>query len=175
MIDTNNQHDPDQEAFDGPSKTSIKKEMLALQSLGEAIVKLTKGEFEAIPIADETLADAIAVARKIKHREGLRRQMQYIGKLMRKIDISEIEKAYRQLQAGRRNKAQEFQRLEQWRDQLITEGPGAAEKVLAIYPKADRQHLRQLLSNAKREQAADKAPTYARKLFRHLQALAADT
>jgi len=123
MIDNDAPDDPNADEFEGPSKTTIKKEMLALQSLGEAIVKLTKGQFDAIPIADETLADAIAVARKIKNREGLRRQMQYIGKLMRKVDLSEIEQAYQQLQGGRRNKAQEFHRLEQWRDELVTQGP----------------------------------------------------
>jgi len=174
MIDTNSPDDPNEAGFDGPSKTSIKKEMLALQKLGEAIVKLTKGEFDTIPIADETLADAIAVARKIKHREGLRRQMQYIGKLMRKIDIGEIDRAYQHLQQGRRSKTLEFHRLEEWRDQLVGSGQNASEEVLARHPHADRQHLRQLIGQAKRERDANKPPACARKLFRYLQELAAN-
>lgn len=153
------------------SKTALKKEMLALQNLGAAIVKLSKGELETIPIADETLAEAIHVARKIKHREGLRRQMQYIGKLMRKIDLKEIEEAYQQLQEGRKKQTREFHQLEQWRDELIEKGHSAVEDIMSKYPEADRQHLRQLISQANKERELNKPPSCARKLFKYLREL----
>ena len=68
-----------------PSKSELKREMLGLQKLGEKIVKLSAGQFALIPL-EGVLQEAIETARKIKSREGLRRQMQYIGKLLRDMD-----------------------------------------------------------------------------------------
>lgn len=154
------------------SKSEMKRDMLAIQALGEAVVKLSQGQFDTIPIEDETLAEAIHTARRIKHREGLRRQMQYIGKLMRKTDISAIETAYNKLQEGRKEQARKFHQLEQWRDQLIEKGPNAIEEVMTKHPQADRQHLRQLVMQANKEAKLNKPPASARKLFRYLKELA---
>ncbi len=153
------------------SRTEQKREMLALQKLGEAIVKLSPGQLATIPLEDETLADAIRTARRIKHHEGLRRQMQYIGKLMRKIDTSAIETAFQSLQDGRKREAQQFHKLEQWRDSLIEVGPNSIEEVIAKYPQADRQHLRQLIMQAGKELKNNKPPAASRKLFRYLREL----
>ena len=153
------------------SKTAIKKQMLALQALGESLVKLTDGELATIPIADEKLAEAIHTARRIKHREGLRRQMQYIGKLMRKTNIDDIQQAYQQLLDGRKEQTRRFHELEQWRDELIEKGVNAAEEVIDKFPHADRQHLRQLISRANKEKQLNKPPASARKLFRYLKEL----
>ena len=92
MNDQNN-FDDDAEDIIYVSRSEMKRDMLELQALGEAIVKLSKGQLDTIPIEDETLAEAIHTARKIKHREGLRRQMQYIGKLMRKVDTQAMAAA----------------------------------------------------------------------------------
>ncbi len=153
------------------SKTAVKKEMLALQELGEALVKLSEGELATIPIDDDMLAEAIATARRIKHREGLRRQMQYIGKLMRKSDTEHIEKAYQKLINGRKEQARKFHELEQWRDALIEKGANAIQEVIERYPNADRQHLRQLIAQANKEKANNKPPASSRKLFRYLREL----
>jgi ribosome-associated protein len=153
------------------SKTEMKNDMLALQKMGTDIVNLSKGDFSTIPITDETLAHAIHTARRIKSREGLRRQMQYIGKLLRAIDTTEIEKAFQHLQDGRRKQNQHFQQLEQWRDQLIEQGPSAIEDIIEKYPHGDRQHLRQLITSANKEQTQNKPPASARKLFRYLKEL----
>lgn len=164
--------DPDPEEIIYVSKSELKRDMLELQKLGEAIVKLSNGQFATIPIEDPTLAEAIDTARRIKHREGLRRQMQYIGKLMRKTDTEAMASAYQQLQDGLVSKTRGFHQLEQWRDQLVENGPGAAEEVIAKYPQADRQHLRQLVMQANREKKKNKPPAAARKLFRYLRELA---
>jgi ribosome-associated protein len=156
------------------SKTQIKQEMKALQELGEAIVKLGKKHFETIPLDDEQLAEAIHTARRIKSREGLRRQLQYIGKLMRKLeeeDLSRIEQAYQKLQDGRKEDARAFQQLEELRDRLIEKGPNQLEEVFEKYPQADRQQLRQLIMQANKEHKANKPPAAARKLFRYLREL----
>lgn len=164
-----NKTDHDEESY--VSRTEIKREMLALQKLGEAIVKLSPGQLATIPLDDDTLAEAIHTARRIKHREGLRRQMQYVGKLMRKIDTDPIEQAFQKLQDGRKQEAQQFHQLEQWRDKLIETGPTATEEIIAKYPQADRQHLRQLIMQAKKELDSSKPPAAARKLFRYLKEL----
>lgn len=153
-----------------PSKSARKREMHALQDLGTALVELPDGELKTIPLDDE-LADAIAVARRIKDFTGKRRQLQFIGKLMRKLDTTAIEAAYNDLQNGQQQRNQHFHRLEQLRDQLLAEGVEAMAAVLEIYPHADRQHLRQLIIAAEKEQKAGQPPAAARKLFKYLREL----
>lgn len=154
-----------------PSKSERKREMTALQELGEAIVKLSDGEFATIPLDGELLT-AILLARRLKSSEGLRRQLQYIGKLMRQADNAAIAAAYEELQNGRQQRNQQFHALEQLRDEIIATGVPAMEKVLSNYPNADRQHLRQLITAAAKEHELQKPPAAARKLFRYLRELA---
>jgi ribosome-associated protein len=154
-----------------PSKSARKREMLALQELGEALVNLSDGELATIPLEPE-LAEAIQTARRIKSHEGLRRQMQYIGKVMRRIDTEPIATAYTDLQHGRQERNQQFHKLEQLRDVLIERGVDAMSEVLEQFPDADRQHLRQLIVAAAKEKAANQPPAAARKLFRYLRELA---
>ena len=154
-----------------PSKSERKREMQALQDIGTAIVKLSEGEFATIPLAGE-LRDAIVLARRLKSGEGLRRQMQYIGKLMRHADTTAIAAALQELENGRAQQTQRFHALEKLRDTLIAEGIGAMDKALQAYPHADRQHLRQLITAAAKEREQEKPPAAARKLFRYLRELA---
>jgi ribosome-associated protein len=158
-------------ADEKPSKSERKREMTALQELGESIVKLSDGEFSTIPLDGELLA-AINIARRLKSGEGLRRQLQYIGKLMRHVDVDAIRAAYDELQNGRQLRNQQFHALEQLRDEVIATGVPAMEKVLADYPNADRQHLRQLITAAAKERELQQPPAAARKLFRYLRELA---
>jgi ribosome-associated protein len=165
----NNQSEDFSDDDEKPSKSARKREMLALQELGEAIVKLSDGELALIPLEGE-LAAAVTLARRINNsNEGLRRQLQFIGKLMRQGDISAIEAAYRELQNGRQLLNQQFHQLEQLRDRLLAEGPSAMNEVLELYPQVDRQHLRQLINAAAKEREAAQPPAAARKLFRYLR------
>lgn len=152
------------------SKSQLKREMTALQELGETLVKLSDRDLQRVPV-DEDLKTEILKARLIRQREGRRRQLQYIGKLMRAIDCTPIEAALQQMAAGNRAEARQFHALEDLRDELIANTDGALESAMHTYPHADRQHLRQLVRNAQHEQAADKPPTSARKLFRYLREL----
>lgn len=153
------------------SKSQLKREMTALQELGETLVKLSNRDLQRVPV-DEDLKAEILKARSIQQREGRRRQLQFIGKLMRSIDCTPIEAALQQMAAGNRAEARQFHALEDMRDQLIANADNALENILQTYPNADRQHLRQLIRNAQHEQAADKPPASARKLFRYLRELA---
>lgn len=152
------------------SKSQLKREMTALQEMGETLVKLSDRDLQRVPL-DDDLKTEILKARSIQQREGRRRQLQYIGKLMRAIDCTPIEAALKKMAAGNRAEARQFHALEDLRDELIANNDNALENTLQIYPNADRQHLRQLIRNAQREQAANKPPASARKLFRYLREL----
>ncbi len=153
------------------SKSELKRQMTALQQLGEELVGLSERELEKSPIEDDDLIDAIQLARSIRSNSGRRRQLQFIGKLMRRIDATPIAQALENLHRQRRHSADAFHAIEALRDRLLAEGPAAIESVIEQYPAADRQHLRQLLRQHSREQSAGKSPASARKLFRYLREL----
>lgn len=154
-----------------PSKSALKREMTALQELGEALVALSDGDLATIPL-DEKLLDAIMTARRITSHEGRRRQMQYIGKLMRATDVEPIVAAHNELLNGRQQRNRAFHELEALRDRLIAEGTAAMGDVLARWPEVDRQHLRQLIVAAVAERDQNRPPAAGRKLFRYLRELA---
>lgn len=166
MIDTDNFV-----ADEKPSKSERKREMQALQDIGAKIVKLSVGDLAHIPL-EGPLQEAVLTARRITSHEGLRRQMQYIGKLMRTVDTAAIEAALHDLEHGRQEHNQRFHQLESLRDELLAAGTGGMDKVLEPYPHADRQHLRQLIAAAVKEKEQQKPPAAARKLFRYLRELA---
>ena len=160
----------DEDAPERQSKTARKKEMTALQDVGQKIVALKERELATIPL-DEDLLDAVMTARRLKSREGLRRQMQYIGRLMRQANADPILAALEQLETGRKDHARRFHELENWRDELLEQGFDGIESVMQRYPNADRQHLRQLLLQAGKEKARNAPPAASRKLFRYLREL----
>ena len=163
-------HEEDEEVL-GPSKSALKRQMTALQKVGEELVGLSDRELEKIPLDSEPLRQAILETRRIRSNSARRRHLQYIGKLMRKIDSLPIENALGELHQQRRGEAEGFHELEKLRDQLLTEGPSAVEQVVRRFPGADRQHLRQLLRQQQREQLQQKPPAASRKLFKYLREL----
>jgi len=92
--------------------------------------------------------------------------MQYVGKLMRREDLDAIRAVFDEMDQETRRRDLAFHRLEQWRDRLIDEGDAAAKAFIAEFPAVDRQALRQLIRNARREREQGKPPTNARRLFR---------
>lgn len=155
--------DPD-EVYAGPSKSQIKREAEALQALGEALVKLPDAQFKRIELPDNLRA-AVADCRKITQNGALRRQKQYIGKLMRSIDPEPIQK---QLDAFNGVSAAENARLhqaEKWREKLIADN-AALTQFLDAHPDVDATHLRQLIRNARDEAARNKPPKAFREIFR---------
>ena len=150
------------------SKSQLKRESHALTDLGKELVELPQNKLDKIPL-DDNLLDAINLARRIKERGGKKRQLQYIGKLLRKIDADPIIAAMDQLKSEHLQENAKLHRLEQWRDRLIEEGDKALGELLAENPDADRQHLRQLLRNAQREKKQNKPPKSARELFKYLR------
>ena len=163
-------HEEDEEDL-GPSKSAIKRQMTALQKVGEELVALSDRELEKIPLDSEPLRLAILETRRIRSNNARRRQLQYIGKLMRKVDAQPIEDALNALHQQRQGKTDAFHELEKLRDELLSEGLSAVEQVIQRFPGADRQHLRQLLRQQQREQSQAKPPAASRKLFKYLREL----
>lgn len=151
------------------SKSEIKRQMTALQKLGEELVALPASKLDQLDLP-ETLRDAVNQAKHITAHGGLRRQMQYIGRLMRITDAQPIAD---QLTAWRGDSAEviaEFHRMENWRTRLLADDAALTEFVDA-YPQADAQQLRTLIRNARREAAAAQAPKSSRALFKLIRAL----
>ncbi|GAC24200.1 ribosome biogenesis factor YjgA [Paraglaciecola mesophila] len=151
------------------SKTQIKNQMNDLQKLGVSLVDLSPTALAKIPM-DQELLDAVMLARRIlRKKEGYRRQLQLIGKLMRHRDVAPIEQALLQIQASHQKTNQKFHKLEMLRDNLIAQGDSAIEDVLEEHPILERQKLRQLVRQAAKQQADNKPPKAARELFKYLQ------
>ena len=152
------------------SKSQLKREAHALLELGKKLVQLDKASLEKIPLPDNLL-DAINNAKKIRQHGALKRQMQFIGKLMRKTDAEPIQAAYEAATNHYRADTRQLHMLENWRDRLLAEGDSALGELLKQFPDADRQHLRQLMRSAKKERELNKPPRAARELFQYLKSL----
>lgn len=149
------------------SKSEIKRDAEVLKKMGIELVSLSKNELTKIPL-DEDLLYAIELAQKIK-KEGYRRQIQYIGKLLRNRDIEPITQALDKLKNRHNQQVALFHKLEKLRDELIETGD--AEKIMALFPTADRQQLRTFARLAKKEQHSNKPPKTAKQIFQYLKEL----
>jgi ribosome-associated protein len=148
------------------SKTDLKRESAELQALGEQLLGLRAGLFEPLGLSDK-LVDAVTEARRITNFEGKRRQMQFIGKLMRQLDEDSLQAVREALQVQQHGSAQEAAALHQaegWRDRLIAEDT-AVGQWLSAYPSTDSQQLRALVRQARKDAQPEKpglAPRHGR-------------
>ncbi len=154
-----------------PSKSAVKRQMTALQKLGESLLKLSDKQLQQVPLDNEALELALAEAKRIRSHSAHKRHLQYIGKLMRDMDPAPIEAALAKIFAPQQRENEAFHALEQLRDQLLSEGDAAIQSVVERWPQTDRQHLRQLLLQHQREQQKGKPPVASRKLFKYLREL----
>ena len=151
------------------SKTEMKTDMEALQKLGEELVTLKPSVLEKFPLSED-LALAIQDAQRFKN-EAKRRQLQYIGKLMRNIDPEPIQAALDKVRNKHSQATAELHKLEQLRDRIVEEGDAAISEVMEMYPEADRQRLRQLARQANKEKKANKPTKAFREIFQILKEL----
>ncbi|AOE39150.1 ribosome biogenesis factor YjgA [Pantoea agglomerans] len=152
------------------SKSEIKRDAEELKRLGAELVDLGKNSLDKIPL-DERLRTEVELAQRIK-KEGRRRQLQLIGKLLRSIDVEPIRVALDKLNNRHNQQVALFHKLEMLRDRLIEQGDEAMGDVIALYPDADRQQLRSMIRNAQKEKAGSKPPKSARQIFQYLRELA---
>jgi ribosome-associated protein len=154
-----------------PSKTRRKHAMHALQDLGEALVALDPRRLAQLDLP-ERLVDAVVQARGIRAHEGRRRQIQYIGKLMRNVDPAPVQAALETWAKGPKEENARFAAVEKWRDRLLAE-PAALDSFVGEYPQADRRHLESLINDANLEKLRGGPPHRYRELFRQLKAAVA--
>lgn len=155
-----------------PNKTQLKRENAAIHDMAMRLVSLTDGAVKKMPINDE-LVDAIKLAHKIRNtREGYRRQLQLITKLLRQTDYEAIQRELDGLQRSGDAENARFHALERWRERILVEGDDAVQAFIDLYPATDRQKLRQLVRKTKKEQADDKPPAAYRELFKYLREVA---
>jgi len=152
------------------SKSQVKREMLALQSLGERLFDLPADRIKMIEMPPE-LRDALLFGKTIRKGEARRRQIQYIGALMREIDPGPIEKVLDSIQRGHFQNTEHFKELERWRDELVGGNEGSLEEIVSKFPAADRRTLRRLALNARKEREENRPPKASRALFRLLKEL----
>lgn len=171
MARTNDNDVPDDE-HDGPiSKTQLKREMLALQKLGESLIDLPPSQYNAMPLPEE-LRRAVDAARGMTKRGALHRQRQFIGRVMREIDPAPIEAAMHKLLNQDRHSARDFHRVEALRDRLLdVDDADAFGAVCEQFPTLERQQLRHKIRAARSEAQTGKPVGGKRALFRYLHAL----
>jgi len=153
-----------------PSKSQRKRDMTALQSLGERLVTLDAGRLAGLDLPEQ-LVDAIALARTLTRHEARRRQMQYIGRLMREVDPVPIEAALERAAFGPAQDKARFAALERWRTRLLEDADGL-DAFMAEHPAADRATLAKLVARAREERGRAGPPHHQRALFRALKAAA---
>jgi ribosome-associated protein len=152
------------------SKSEKKREMTALQELGNRLLELSPAQVQNIEMPQE-VRDSLLLARTLKSHSALRRQMQYIGVLMRRIDTEPIREELNVIDKGQKRKAREFQQLELMRDKLVEGDDTVFDEIINRFPDADIQKLRQIARSARREKKDDTPPKQSRALFRYLRDL----
>ena len=149
------------------SRTQRKREALHLQNIGKRLVELDAGDLATVPVTPE-LEEAIALWRRIRSHEARRRQLQFIGKLMRRIDLEPIEAALARIDGSSAEARYVFHQLEAWRDRLIDES-NALTEYLDAHPHADRQALRHQIARVRKAIDEDQRRAQSKALFRLLR------
>jgi len=152
------------------SKSRRKRDLQELKSLGEALTGFSDDALRQLMLPD-VLLDALRTTRKIHSNGARKRHMQYIGKLMKDIDVAPVRQAIEARNSQHDSQSREFHLLEKLREQLLTDGDSALPAVLAHFPHADRQHLRKLARQARKEHDTGQPPRAFRLLFRYLREL----
>jgi ribosome-associated protein len=160
-----------------PSKSQLKRESHSLQALGAELVELSDERFAALEIP-ELLRDAIVEYRRTRSHEGRRRQMQFIGKLMRHADEEALREAVAASKIGSARETLALHEAERWRAEFIADD-AALERWVQLHPQTDMQHLRSLVRAARRDAAGQppeaRQPKSFRELFQFIRPLLAQS
>ncbi len=154
-----------------PSKSAKKREAHEQQALGVALTTLPEGALAATPMP-EPLRDALAQWRRTRSHEGKRRQMQYIGKLMRDAEIEPIREAVAAARLGNAHDALALHQAELWRTELVASDESLT-RWMGEHPQTDLQQLRTLIRNARKDVALPPEQRHGRawrELFQFIKA-----
>ena len=165
---------PQEDGPEKPSKSERKRAAHAAQDLGEALIRLRDPDLDALGLP-ERLTEAVRGARQIKSRAAGARQRQYIGKLMREIDLEPVRAALAARSERDAIETQLFKRAEGWRERLIAEGDPALEELARLRPALDRTEWSRRVAAARHERStglrSGRLGPAGRELFRALRAL----
>jgi len=153
------------------SKTQRKHDCDVMQELGEKMITLNQEELSKINMDDE-LRRAIEEAQRMKSHGALKRQKQYIGKIIRNLEDETLEPQLNRILHKHDIHNAEFKRMEKWRDTILENGDQGINAFMEEYPDADRHHLRQLVRNAKKEKLNNKPPVAYRQIFKYIREIA---
>jgi ribosome-associated protein len=154
------------------SKTRRKKQMTALQVAGASLVKLSAEQLARFDMP-ETLRDAVLECKRFTRHEAIRRQMQYIGKIMRSVDSGPILEQLARMESPTRRDTALFHAAEKWRQELL-EDDDAVARFVHEFPEADPDRLRGLIEGAREEKRGTRPPRSSRELFHVLNAIVQD-
>ncbi len=160
--------DTPQEEIEWVSKSQLKRDSKALQELGRKLAGYSPQRLAELPLED-ALRDAITLAQKLHNKRGaLKRQFQFIGKLLRGMEVQPILEAVDRIENADRYDRIRFHLAEQWRERVLDEGDPAIQELCAEYPELQRQALRQIRRNWQQANSDDRKARYARALFREI-------
>ena len=156
-----------------PSKTQRKRAMHELQALGERLVELNAEQLASVALP-EALREALEQARHITRHEARRRQLQYVGRLMRQVDPEPIREKLNTWDGVSVEETARLHRIERWRDKLLEDNDAVASLAEA-HPGIDTRRLRALVRRAREERATGRPPRSTRELFRTLRDIIGET
>lgn len=159
----------DEDGVEVKSKSQVKRELLALKGLGADLVTLSTNQLTRLALP-EHLFTAVKSAQTMK-KGALKRQLQYIGKLLRKEDADQIVSDLETMRQPHREDVAHLHQLAAWRDALIDGDEELLQDIITNHAQVDRQHLRQLIRQAGKEREKQQSPKSARLLFQYLKAL----
>jgi ribosome-associated protein len=161
--------DPDADEDQPISKTKLKAEADVAQSIGKKLITLSKDRLIKLELP-EALFDAVMEAKRLTANGAVRRQLQYLGRLMRDVDSAPIITQLAAWEGKNTEENARFHTMERWRTRLIGD-PKALPEFLTAFPQADIQLLRTLIRNAQKEEAAQKPPKSSREIFKLIREL----
>lgn len=161
--------DYNDDEYDSPSKSELKRQMHRYQEMGETLAALAPGKWTDLPIS-ETLHNALKESRRVTKHEARRRHFQYIGRVMRDEDIDAIQTALDMMDPSSQLYGRRIKQLELWRTRLVNNAD-ALNDFIDEYPDVDRQQLRNLVRNAQKEMQSEppKPGSGYKKLFQLLK------
>ncbi|CAL61179.1 conserved hypothetical protein [Herminiimonas arsenicoxydans] len=163
-----------EQEYERPSKSELKRQMTALQKLGEELIAEPRDRVKRVPMPED-VREAILECQLIKDHEGRRRQTQYVGKKMRTLEeheIAAIQKMLDSWKGASKSETAALHAIERKRDKLLADDK-ALTVLLEENPQLDAQQLRTLIRNARKEQAESKPPKAYREIFQILKSLQA--
>jgi len=167
----NEAHDdgmPGSERAQRPNKEQLKRETQVLKDLVTQLLELPPARLDTVSLDAEIREQLIKAGRM--DRGALKRQIKYIVGLLRGVDCTVVERELQLMTQAHRRQVREFHEIEQWRDELLSGDDSLIDTLVERFD-ADRQRLRQLVRNARREHGTDRPPKAARLLFRYLTEL----